>query len=1164
MKYIFSITILLTCFLCNLSADDGDYVCDGKNLMQFVDGALEKAGKEIIADDFSKKNTEIWNFKRVGHCWKIEDNSLVATAYGGHLPLVPAVKGGYVVKVKVKPVAHDPKRPSGFAGIAVGGVMFILSETNYKAIYKRPGEKRSIGKCKQEKIAFDRWYDFKIIVRSGGVYEWFVDGRKIASFVEPELKGGIAFQAWRVKVAYKDFKVYKIEKDENKSAHSGNINRVRNSSFEIFNDNLPPFWRPRGFRDIPFTHGTNEKFYEEWKLDPQEKYDGKYSLRMKGCLKNGVRSHFCSIPKGDCVLSFYMKSNVDAMPVMAFIAGVPGRKNFVIGKEWKRYSMPFNNKSRSRCRFYVMPKSTDTLWVDAIQLEGGKVATAYKANPLDKVKGIAVKKKELPVSRIARIKQAPVIDGRLDDPAWKNAAKAPEFMIPDNIPGTYKTPKEKTDAYLCYDDKALYVGIKCYDSNIDKLRANAKENTPAVAGDDCIEFFIDTNNDKKTFYRFVVNALGYNFESKGSNDIAWSRDWHVKTAKDKKSWTVEIAIPLSSLDLSSVISDVWAMNIGRSNTRTSEFACISPVPKKSMYFHDIRNFCTFKWDDDKAFKQYFIKVKDLNFVDGKNGKLDLSGEVVNQASKDMLLVAKAEIAGQKIQSKPFKVKKGAKVAFSIPGFKNAKFKDMITQVRLTDANNKQTIAQATARVAKAELLNAVANYSYYTTEDEALLMVTLARQIKGAGIICELRDKSGKVVYSSKHNADKTVQMVSIPLKKLPCGDYKAEIKLLNGRKQLAVSTESIRKLPPEKGEVKIERIKRYITVDGKPFFPFAPLQVFHVHSSHPYRDYDKKIDKLVKYWADLGFKSLMAGANLGKVKGKWGVRIWNQIFKSAAKYNIKIIVFWTGPSYEMFPDKELIKSHIERWKNEPALLAWVPEDEPEIKHVKPAEIASTVKFIQKLDPYHPTYINFTQMGPTSRYAGLPGDIMSLDYYLTSAEGRTVEDTLQYADIMRKVSEPMHVPVWNFIAGSNLDNHPREPSAGEQVAQTYGNIIKGVTGLTYFFGQLAGRKHWKAYLQLNREIEKLTPVILAGDEQQIKSSTPAVLGVIKKYKGSVYLISVNIENSVKDVKFDLSTVSGIPAKGTVLFENRSVTLKSGLLSDKFKAYERHIYRLDLN
>jgi hypothetical protein len=254
-----------------------------------------------------------------------------------------------------------------------------------------------------------------------------------------------------------------------------------------------------------------------------------------------------------------------------------------------------------------------------------------------------------------------------------------------------------------------------------------------------------------------------------------------------------------------------------------------------------------------------------------------------------------------------------------------------------------------------------------------------------------------------------------------------------------------------------------------------------------------------------------------------------------------------------------------------------VPEDEPEIKEVKPEEIASAVKFIQELDPYHPVYINYTQMGPASRYAGLPGDIMSLDYYLTSSEGRTIKDTLQYVDIMQEVSRPMHVPVWNFIIGSNLDNHPREISAAEQVAQTYANIVKGVTGLQYFFGQVAGRKHWETFKALNHEIEELTQVILSGEEvAEIKSGNPNILVMTRKYDDSIYLFCVNIENRKSEASFDLAELKlpnnlkpgffegifGVDGRisAEVTFEKRQVECSGQILKDTFLPFERHIYK----
>ena len=285
--------------------------------------------------------------------------------------------------------------------------------------------------------------------------------------------------------------------------------------------------------------------------------------------------------------------------------------------------------------------------------------------------------------------------------------------------------------------------------------------------------------------------------------------------------------------------------------------------------------------------------------------------------------------------------------------------------------------------------------------------------------------------------------------------------------------------------------------------------------------------------------------------------------FESAKKYNVKIIPFWTGRAYMAFANKERLKSLICRWRNEPALLAWMPEDEPEIKQVKPEEIKEAIEFIKELDPYHPVYINYTQMGPAMRYAGLPGDIMSLDYYLTAVEGRTVRDILNYVDVMEDVAIPMHIPTWNFIVGSNLDNHSREISAEEQVAQTYGNIVSGATGLGYFFGQLAGKKHWQAFKNLDREIKELEPLIFSPEKTaQIKCGSPSVLTMTRKCKDAVYLIAVNVENTAVDVPFDLSSLSlKDGAEASLLFEDRKIKAEGKVLKDKFAPFERHVYKI---
>src|ERR1700737_4817979 len=61
------------------------------------------------------------------------------------------------------------------------------------------------------------------------------------------------------------------------------------------------------------------------------------------------------------------------------------------------------------------------------------------------------------------------IDGDLSDPGWKNAAVIDKFY--ETSPGDNIPAKVKTIAYLTYDDKAFYIGIRCEDPHADQIRA---------------------------------------------------------------------------------------------------------------------------------------------------------------------------------------------------------------------------------------------------------------------------------------------------------------------------------------------------------------------------------------------------------------------------------------------------------------------------------------------------------------------------------------------------------------------------------------------------------------------------------------------------------------------------------------------------------------------
>src|SRR5690242_8719861 len=68
----------------------------------------------------------------------------------------------------------------------------------------------------------------------------------------------------------------------------------------------------------------------------------------------------------------------------------------------------------------------------------------------------------LPTMRAVRETGGPIhLDGVLDEPAWKNAPVASDFMQSYPQPGA--RPTDSTEVRVVYDNAALYVGVRMFD-----------------------------------------------------------------------------------------------------------------------------------------------------------------------------------------------------------------------------------------------------------------------------------------------------------------------------------------------------------------------------------------------------------------------------------------------------------------------------------------------------------------------------------------------------------------------------------------------------------------------------------------------------------------------------------------------------------------------------
>src|SRR5437762_8703016 len=150
--------------------------------------------------------------------------------------------------------------------------------------------------------------------------------------------------------------------------------------------------------------------------------------------------------------------------------------------------------------------------------------------------------------RAVHASQQPVLDGRDDDAAWRDAASITQFQ--EWRPSEGGAPKLPTEAKIAYDAANLYVFVRAFDPPPDSIitvRARRDYFTPS----DMIWLFLDSYHDRRTGYEFGVNPSGVKLDAQvyndGNQDFAWDAVWDVATRVDSLGWTAKFLTPLSQL-----------------------------------------------------------------------------------------------------------------------------------------------------------------------------------------------------------------------------------------------------------------------------------------------------------------------------------------------------------------------------------------------------------------------------------------------------------------------------------------------------------------------------------------------------------------------------------------------------------------------------------------
>jgi hypothetical protein len=191
-------------------------------------------------------------------------------------------------------------------------------------------------------------------------------------------------------------------------------------------------------------------------------------------------------------------------------------------------------------------------------------ADSQKQNSVTGTKGsVNIPAEKAKPITVPRFEKPPVIDGKLDDAVWQNAAVLKDFY--QIQPGDNIAPSRPTEVLLGYDPKFLYIAFKVTDEP-DKIRATVAKRDN-IFNDDYVGFMLDTFNDQRKAFEFFFNPLG--IQGDGVLTEGRGEDFSVDVLMDskgivhEKGFDVEIAIPFKSLRFEAGKGKLWGAHFFR-------------------------------------------------------------------------------------------------------------------------------------------------------------------------------------------------------------------------------------------------------------------------------------------------------------------------------------------------------------------------------------------------------------------------------------------------------------------------------------------------------------------------------------------------------------------------------------------------------------------------
>jgi hypothetical protein len=143
-----------------------------------------------------------------------------------------------------------------------------------------------------------------------------------------------------------------------------------------------------------------------------------------------------------------------------------------------------------------------------------------------------------------------VVDGKLDEEAWKNAQVLDSFIITE--PLTSEPSPYKTIAKIISDEQGLYIGVINHQPKaVPRVKTRFARDSWMAADRNVV--IIDFDGNGKTAYEFTVSLSNSQQDGVVSEETKfqydWDGTWYSATSEDGDYWINEIQIPWSTVPM---------------------------------------------------------------------------------------------------------------------------------------------------------------------------------------------------------------------------------------------------------------------------------------------------------------------------------------------------------------------------------------------------------------------------------------------------------------------------------------------------------------------------------------------------------------------------------------------------------------------------------------